>query len=455
MYEWAILPVVAGCLLLCLIVRPAVGEGTRTLDAALGAVLAASALQLVPLPAAAAQIVSPARVRVHEALRLGASPSWLPLSIEPSATVVALLLLAGTFVMYLAARRVFETGGVRLVCRGVGWMGLVLACVAMVQRGASSGRIYGFWTPLDTGALPYGPFVNRNHCATWLLMSIPVCFGYLMARLANERAPSEAPEGSRPKAGRRASASGGGAPRALRNGRSESLRHTFDGRTVWLATAGTAMVLALAWSFSRSGIAAFAVSSIVVVGATRARMDPLRTVWVAGLVVLGLAAVITLADVGAVLDRFADGIGASRLGRLAIWRDTLPVIADFFVTGSGIGTYQTAMLIYQTGDRTYYYNQAHNEILQVASEGGLLIVLPAAIALAAFVGVAARRLKADGTGIFWIRAGAAAGLAGVALQSVWETGLRVPANALFAAVLAAILTHQQRESIARRPGRRP
>lgn len=421
MYEWAILPVVAGCLLLCLIVRPAVREGTRTLDAALGAVLAASALQLVPLPAAAAQIVSPARVRVHEALRLGASPSWLPLSIEPSATVVALLLLAGTFLMYLAARRVFERGGVRLVCRGVGWMGLVLACVAMAQRGASSGRIYGFWTPLDTGALPYGPFVNRNHCATWLLMSIPLCFGYLMARLANERAPSE------------------------------SLRHTFDGRTVWLATAGTAMVLALAWSFSRSGIAAFAVSSIVVVGATRARMDPLRTVWVAGLVLLGLAAVITLADVGAVLDRFADGIGASRLGRLAIWRDTLQMIADFFVTGSGIGTYQTAMLIYQTGDRTYYYNQAHNEILQVASEGGLLIVLPAAIALAAFVGVAARRLKADGTGIFWIRAGAAAGLAGVALQSVWETGLRVPANALLAAVLAAILTHQQRESMARRP----
>ena len=425
MYAWAILPVVAGCLLLCLIVRPAVREGTRTLDAALGAVLAASALQLVPLPAAAAQIVSPARVRVHEALRLGASPSWLPLSIEPSATVVALLLLAGTLLMYVAARRVFETGGVRLVCRGIAWMGLVLACVAMAQRGASSGRIYGFWTPLDTGALPYGPFVNRNHCATWLLMGIPLCFGYLMARLANERAPSE------------------------------SLRHTFDARTVWLATAGTAMVLALAWSFSRSGIAAFAVSSVVMVGATRARLDPLRTVWVAGLALLGLAAVITLADVGAVLNRFADGIGAGRLGRLAIWRDTLPVIADFFVTGSGIGTYQTAMLIYQTGDRTYYYNQAHNEILQVASEGGLLIVLPAAIALAAFVGVAARRLKADGTGIFWIRAGAAAGLASVALQSVWETGLRVPANALLAAVLAAILTHQQRESMARRPGRRP
>ena len=425
MYAWAILPVVAGCLLLYLIVRPAVRAGMGTLDAALGVVLAVSALQLVPLPAAAAQIVSPARVRVHEALRLGPSPSWLPLSTEPSATVLALLLLAGTLLMYVAARRVFETGGVRLVCRGIGWMGLVLACVAMAQRGASSGRIYGFWTPLDTGALPYGPFVNRNHCATWLLMGIPLCFGYLMARLANERAPSE------------------------------SLRHTFDARTVWLATAGTAMVLALAWSFSRSGIAAFAVSSVVMVGATRARLDPLRTVWVAGLALLGLAAVITLADVGAMLNRFADGIGAGRLGRLAIWRDTLPVIADFFVTGSGIGTYQTAMLIYQTGDRTYYYNQAHNELLQVASEGGLLIVVPAAIALAAFVGVAARRLKADGTGIFWIRAGAAAGLASVALQSVWETGLRVPANALLAAVLAAILTHQQRESMARRPGRRP
>ena len=431
-YVWAYWPLAAACLVcgMSALTRriPAPRVPSRLMAVSLVAVATAMVLQIVPLPINLLATLSPRAGGLLSELDILFAAGALQrrsLSIVPAATVTALVLYVALAVMMLGVARSLSANGPRRIAALITGLGVLLALIGIMQQPFYDGRIYGFWTPLDTGALPYGPFVNRNHCATWLLMGIPLCFGYLMARLANERAPSE------------------------------SLRHTFDARTVWLATAGTAMVLALAWSFSRSGIAAFAVSSVVMVGATRARLDPLRTVWVAGLALLGLAAVITLADVGAVLNRFADGIGAGRLGRLAIWRDTLPVIADFFVTGSGIGTYQTAMLIYQSGDRTYYYNQAHNEILQVASEGGLLIVLPAAIALAAFVGVAARRLKADGTGIFWIRAGAAAGLASVALQSVWETGLRVPANALLAAVLAAILTHQQREAMARRPGRRP
>jgi O-antigen ligase len=180
---------------------------------------------------------------------------------------------------------------------------------------------------------------------------------------------------------------------------------------------------------------------VLTIGTARTRLDPLRTIWIAGTVILGAVAVATLGDVGAVLDRFAGTIEAGRLGRIAIWRDTLPLIRDFLLTGCGAGTYLAAMLVYQTGDRTYYYNQAHNEFLQVAAEGGMLVGVPAAIALGAFVALARRRMRDDVTGVFWIRAGAAAGLTGVALQSVWETGLRAPANALLAAVLAAVLTH--------------
>ena len=47
----------------------------------------------------------------------------------------------------------------------------------------------------------------------------------------------------------------------------------------------------------------------------------------------------------------------------------------------------------------------------------------------------------DTSGVFWIRAGAVAGLVGVAVQSAWETGLRLPANAEMAAILAALALH--------------
>ena len=102
------------------------------------------------------------------------------------------------------------------------------------------------------------------------------------------------------------------------------------------------------------------------------------------------------------------------------------------------------MVLYQTGERTYHYNQAHNHYVQVAAEGGILLTGAVAAGGLLFARLAWRHLRADRSGVFWIRAGAAAGLAGVAVQSLWETGLRMPANAQLAAVLAALLTQHGR-----------
>jgi O-antigen ligase len=87
-----------------------------------------------------------------------------------------------------------------------------------------------------------------------------------------------------------------------------------------------------------------------------------------------------------------------------------------------------------------FFNQAHSHYLQVAAEGGLLLLAALAMAAVAFVRLASERVRRDASGLLWIRLGAASGLAAVALQSVWETGLTMPANAALAAVLAAILT---------------
>jgi hypothetical protein len=48
--------------------------------------------------------------------------------------------------------------------------------------------------------------------------------------------------------------------------------------------------------------------------------------------------------------------------------------------------------------------------------------------------------------MFWVRGGALCGLAAVAAQSVWETGLTVPANAVLAGISAAIALHHHKPS---------
>jgi O-antigen ligase len=126
---------------------------------------------------------------------------------------------------------------------------------------------------------------------------------------------------------------------------------------------------------------------------------------------------------------------------MLIWRDTIPLIRDFWLTGTGAGTYETAMLVYQRSAPGVRFNQAHDHYLQAAAEGGLLIGIPLLLGMAWLLRASAARLREPSSALLWLRAGAAAGLAGAAVQSVWETGLTVPANGALAVVLAAILVH--------------
>jgi O-antigen ligase len=149
---------------------------------------------------------------------------------------------------------------------------------------------------------------------------------------------------------------------------------------------------------------------------------------------------IAWADIPALGARVA-GAQSGLANRLTIWRETVPIVRDFWLTGTGAGTYQRAMFAYQQSSRAVYFNQAHNHYLQVAAEGGAILLVAFLAAAAAFVRTARRSLMHDDSGLFWIRAGAGCGLAAVALQSLWETGLVMPANAALAAVLAALVVH--------------
>ena len=103
------------------------------------------------------------------------------------------------------------------------------------------------------------------------------------------------------------------------------------------------------------------------------------------------------------------------------------------------------MLVYQKSDRVVYFNQAHNQYLQIVAEGGLLLSVPAAVALLSFVRLARRRVMSDRSAVVWLRIGATGGLLAVMVQSLWETGLRMPANAALAAVLAAVIVRPPRD----------
>jgi O-antigen ligase len=221
------------------------------------------------------------------------------------------------------------------------------------------------------------------------------------------------------------------------------LRDALDGRAIWLATSVSLMAIALLATLSRSGITSLAVSVVLggyLYGRSRPRAGGFPT-WVLALCAAGLVLAVAKIDPILLGQRFA-AARTSAADRFVIWRETLPIIRDFWLTGTGAGTYETAMLVYQRSSPGVRFNQAHNQYLQVVAEGGALVALPAMLALGMFVAAAVRKLRADMSGMYWIRAGAVCGLAGVAAQSVWDTGLTAPANAFLAAITAAIVVHR-------------
>jgi O-antigen ligase len=128
--------------------------------------------------------------------------------------------------------------------------------------------------------------------------------------------------------------------------------------------------------------------------------------------------------------------------RLDIWRMSTRIVRDFTLLGSGLDTFGTASILYQTAGKDLHYNEAHNDYLQVLVEGGFVTAALLVVALIGIVVSAMARLRSreDGVELHWIRLGALAGVGAVGLQSLVEFSLQMPGNAaLFVVLLALVL----------------
>src|SRR4030095_2956708 len=150
---------------------------------------------------------------------------------------------------FVAARSVLAHGGLRQTVRGITAVGLGFSAIAIAQAATAGRSIYWRFPTEYEGPLPFGPFVNRNHFATWAIMALPLTVGYLMSRSPS---PGPVPPDA---AGRR------------------RLTLSVDPRGAWMITASVLMLLALLLSLSRSGIVALAIAAGVMIVAMRRRLQ--------------------------------------------------------------------------------------------------------------------------------------------------------------------------------------
>ena len=404
----------------------------RSLDLALVAGLLAITVQVIPLPASIVAGLSPHRGHIANAIRFARfdepGPAWTTISVDPFATVIALGTMALGVLIFWTARALFSGGSTRSVCRALAFLGALAAVTAVLAKALSPRSVLLMLEPDARSASPFGAFVNRNHFGGWLLMVAAPVTGYFVARLRIH------PVRRRRFAG--------------------SVGQLITSGVLFTAIAVFLIVGILLLTLSRSALAGLGVAALVAWRLGRPRMNLERTGLPARLGLAGalLLIVLVFVDVDRWAARLTQGFeaGAAPLGRVTIWQESMPIARDFWLTGTGAGTFSDAMIVYQQSRvwvgsmrRWAHFNNAHSHYLQVLCEGGLLLALPALWALGAVTVLGLRAVRTDTGEMFWVRVGAAAGLAGLATQSVWEISLIMPANAVLAGVLGGLLLYRR------------
>jgi O-antigen ligase/tetratricopeptide (TPR) repeat protein len=363
-----------------------------------------------------------------------ASGRWFPLSIAPSLSSELLLKLTGYSALFFLVllypfgpslngeteKRFYRYMLIALLATG-----LTVSCIGILERVFWNGKILWVFVPYDWGrALPdamnraRGPFVNPDHFGSYLNMVLPIAIAGVVF------------------------------PTFLVRRHSEPFR-VFCAVTVLVAS------LALLLSLSRAGwigavVGFFSLVALSTFIPREKRPALLRLPWkiAAPLCALALVAIIATSSLvaggsgrQAADQRLRETISQhqSLEFRFGVWRDTLPMVRDFPLFGTGLGTFQDIFAHYKTPPwMDNSIGEAHNDYLELlVSTGivgfGLLAWFLVSVGLRLYRGI--RALPPD---ILPVGAALTAGMTAMAFQEFFDFNLQIPANAILLTLLMAL-----------------
>jgi O-antigen ligase len=399
---------------------------SRPVLAGFAGLLGLAIVHVLPLGVGAVGLVSPAAASMRAASRppaavleaerrmLGRDPVSLDeaatLSLDPGGTASALRTGGALVAVFLVAATVVGTCGARRLALallgGAAFQGLY----GLLVMASNHDRIWHLPKVhfLDTAT---GTFVNPNHFACLLAMSLPCGLALVYDRTRRHGA-------------------GGGTARWAAWLSTDGSRNWLLGLLLVIGAAG------LLLSHSRAGIVLGGLAlGLTLLGA--GRHQGLRTRAVVALLVFA-AAIMPLAQLGTerLVDRFAAAPEELHGARVRVWVDTLSLVAGHPVVGCGFGAFAASYPLVRSPEIRSFFAHAHNDPLQLLAEGGTLGLACLLLVVAPTLRLTVRALAGDlGT----LAVGFAAGLTAMLLHGLVDFNFHIPSNAAISAVLGGAL----------------
>ena len=374
--------------------------------------LAYVGLQLMPLPPEWLSRLSPRAVEHWSSAGAAAS-----ISVDIKATRLALLLsLAYVLIFFLCLALVNNRQRLKILAYTLVCSGLLQALYGSIMS-LSSLEYNFFLKKYAYVGVATGTFINRNHLAGYLEMTLAIGIGLMIATLG-----------------------AGSGSATLKKKLLNILRLLLSARAR-LRLALVMMVIALVLTHSRMGNTAFFASLLIagVIGlmlarhATRPVLLLLVSLILIDLLIVGhwfgLEKVKQRLEQTSIVTEQRDEVYAY------VWRQW----QDYPLTGSGLRSFYSVFPRYRGGDIVNYYREAHNDYLQFAAETGLiglglLGVIVAASLLAALIAQYRRRDPL----LRGMSFAAIMGITAILIHSSVDFNLQIPANAATFMVLLAL-----------------
>ena len=312
---------------------------SRSQRVALWGLAALVAVQLLPLPHMIRAVLQPGFAEVS-------AVGWAPLSLAPWATVqmASSLVIAGLIVMQ-AARMAQTRSGLPFLLMTIAATGVVAAVLGLIAEGGDGSKVLFLRENIFGGGV-YGPFVNRNHFAQAMELTIPAAIALLA--IAIRRLPDR--DLARQKAVVSALAS---------------------------STAIAVCLAALIRSSSRGGILFMSVALVITAPwwqrkKQRGRRWPALAV---GALLILVVASLSWTRLPDIQERAAELVAVEGLEgntRVDLWRGTVASWKRSPIVGSGLGTYRYVIGMDKPASGAAVLEQAHNDWLEWGATGGLI-----------------------------------------------------------------------------------
>ena len=389
------------------------------------------ALQLVPLPAAFKDFLTPDRLVTAPA----GPASWGRLTANPGNTAMGALFVAACLALCFVLLNTFRhRRWVKITLTVLLTLGSLEALYGLVEYW--TGRQHIFWyQKIYYLEEVTGTYINHNHFAGLLGPLLLLGIGTFVVRFARfvwDRSYTFGEDGR--SAWKKVTAT------------SQLIRHLPVSLTL-LLSAIALMAVALILSQSRGGLISCAIAlglQLVLLWKLRSR----STEVLQGLGVLALlAAIVGVALAPRILTRFSYA-QRDAPERFELWQDSARIVRDYPLFGAGLGTYRDVLPNYRPQKDFFFVagipqpaavNYAHNDYLQLLAECGFVGLGLMAWALVAtlrhlfsrFASHADWEVAAMGSSL-------AAGIVAFLLHSLVDFNMHIPANALMFCLLVSV-----------------